>query len=394
LSAVTPEIEEGDPFRPAWWLPGGDLQTVWGRLARERRRVALRRELLETPDGDELVLDHADFPLDAGPSFHSAPASTRRSLAADGPAGVPRLLVLHGLEGSSYSVYVQGILEAAARHGLRGTALNFRSCARDPADLDRMLPNRRPRLYHSGETEDLDFVARTLAARDPEAPLLAVGVSLGGNVLLKWLGESAGRTAVAAAAALSTPYDLAASARHLETRRGRAYVGNFLSTLRRKAIDAAGRFPEAAERMNLPRVLRARTFREFDDAATAPLHGFAGADDYYRRSSSLFFLPRITTPTLCVSAEDDPFLGAESLARARSAASSSVAFHVTERGGHIGFVGGINPWRPVYWAEELAVGWLMRKAGGRTKKEPGSGVSAPPARESRKPAAAREREAQ
>jgi uncharacterized protein len=333
--------------------------------------VALRRELLETPDGDELVLDHVD-----------------------GLEGSPRLLVLHGLEGSSYSVYVQGILEAAARRGLRGTALNFRSCARDPEDLDRMLPNRRPRLYHSGETEDLDFVARTLAARDPAVPLLAVGVSLGGNVLLKWLGESAGRTAVAAAAALSTPYDLAASARHLETRRGHVYVGNFLSTLRRKAIDAAGRFPEAAARIDLPRTLRARTFREFDDAATAPLHGFAGADDYYRKSSSLFFLPRITTPTLCVSAEDDPFLGAESLARARNAASSSVEFHVTERGGHIGFVGGIRPWRPVYWAEELAVGWLTRKAGGRAKKEPGSGISAPPAREFRKPAAARDREAQ
>jgi uncharacterized protein len=368
---VTPDIEEGAPFRPAWWLPGGDLQTVWGRLARGRRRVTLRRELLETPDGDELVLDHTD-----------------------GAKEAPRLLVLHGLEGSSYSVYVQGILEAAARRGLRGTALNFRSCARDPEDLDRMLPNRRPRFYHSGETEDLDFVARTLAARDPDVPLLAVGVSLGGNVLLKWLGESAGRTAVAAAAALSTPYDLAASARHLENRRGRLYVGNFLSTLRRKAIDTAGRFPEAAARLDIPRVLRARTFREFDDAATAPLHGFAGADDYYRKSSSLFFLPRITTPTLCVSAEDDPFLGAESLARARNAASSSVEFHVTQRGGHIGFVGGIRPWRPVYWAEELAVGWLTRMAGGQTKKEPGSGVSAPPARESRKPAAARGGEAQ
>jgi predicted alpha/beta-fold hydrolase len=376
LSAVEPEIEGGLPFRAAWWLPGGDLQTVWGRFARGRRRVPFRRERLETPDGDELVLDHVD--LDH----------------ADGQNGAPRLLVLHGLEGSSYSVYVQGILEAAARRGLRGTALNFRSCARDPSDLDRMLPNRRPRLYHSGETEDLDFVVRTLAARDPETPLLAAGISLGGNVLLKWLGEKSGPTAVAAAAALSTPYDLAASARHLENPRGRFYVGNFLSTLRRKAIDTAGRFPEAAARIDLPATLRARTFYEFDDAATAPLHDFAGAEDYYRRSSSLSFLSRIATPTLCVSAEDDPFLVKKSLAEARDAASSAVEFRVTARGGHIGFVGGTRPWRPEYWAEELAVAWLARYAGTRTKKEPGSGVSAPPARESRKPAAARGSEAQ
>jgi predicted alpha/beta-fold hydrolase len=312
--------------------------------------VALRRERLETPDGDELVLDHVD-----------------------GPAGAPRVLVLHGLEGSSYSVYVQGILEAALRRGFRGTALNFRSCARDPSDLDRMLPNRRPRLYHSGETEDLDFVATTLAARDPGAPLLVVGVSLGGNVLLKWLGERSGPVPVVAAAALSAPYDLAASARHLESPRGRIYVGSFLATLRRKAIDAAGRFAEAAARIDVPRVLRARTFHEFDDAATAPLHGFAGADDYYRRSSSLFFLPRIVTPTLCVSAEDDPFLRPESLERARAAASTSLEFRVTARGGHIGFVAGARPWRPEYWAEDFAVEWLSSKAEGRTKKEPGSG---------------------
>jgi predicted alpha/beta-fold hydrolase len=350
LSAAPLPDRERVSFRPAWWLPGGDLQTLWGRVARGRRRVAFRRERLETPDGDELVLDHLE-----------------------GPVGSPRILVLHGLEGSSYSVYVQGILEAARRRGFRGTALNFRSCARDPSDLDRMLPNRQPRLYHSGETEDLDFVAATLAARDPEAPLLAVGVSLGGNVLLKWLGEKSGETPVTAAVALSAPYDLAASARHLEGPRGRFYVSSFLATLRRKAIDSAERFPEAAARIDVPRVLRARTFHEFDDAATAPLHGFAGADDYYRRSSSLFFLPRIVTRTLCVSAADDPFLRRESLERARAAAPASLEFLVTAHGGHIGFVAGTRPWRPEYWAEDLAVEWLASEARDQTKNEPGSG---------------------
>ena len=369
----TTDREEGTPFRPAWWLPGGDLQTLWGRVARGRRRVAFRRERLETPDGDELVLDHVDGAADESFSRDPALASLGPGLDAAFPRRAPRLLVLHGLEGSSYSVYVQGILEAALRRGFRGTALNFRSCARDPGDLDRMLLNRRPRLYHSGETEDLDFVATTLAARDPDAPLLAVGVSLGGNVLLKWLGERSGKTPVAAAAALSTPYDLSASARHLESPRGRVYVGSFLATLRRKAIDAAGRFPEAAERIDVPRVHRARTFYEFDDAATAPLHGFAGAEDYYRRSSSLYFLPRIVTPTLCVSAEDDPFLRPESLNRARASASTSLDFRVTARGGHIGFVGGTRPWRPEYWAEEFAVEWLASKASGARKKSRGAG---------------------
>ena len=348
-------------FRPAWWLPGAHLQTLWGRLARPRSLVPLRREVLETPDGDELLLDHTEGTEEASSSGAALP---RRG----------RLLVLHGLEGSSNSVYVQGLLAAGRRLGLRGTVLNFRSCARDPADLSRMLPNRRARLYHSGETEDLDFVARTLAAREPGVPLAAVGVSLGGNVLLKWLGEHPGQTAVAAAAALSAPFDLAASARHLETPIGRVYVRSFVATLAPKARGVAARFPEAAAGMDLARAERARSFWEFDEAATAPLHGFAGADDYYRRSSSLGFLPKIATPTLCISAADDPFLPAETFARARAVASPSVEFLLVPRGGHIGFVSGAAPWRAVYWAEALAAAWLARRLeAGEGKEKPGSG---------------------
>jgi predicted alpha/beta-fold hydrolase len=329
-------------FRPAGWLPGPHAQTVWGRLARSRRQIAMRRETLSTPDGDELLIDHVE-----------------------GPEGSPRVIVLHGLEGSSYSVYVQGLLLEIGRRRWRGAALNFRSCARDPVDLARMLPNRRPRLYHSGDTEDLDFLARTLAAREPGVPLLAVGVSLGGNVLLKWLGETRERAPVAAAVAISTPYDLAASARHLESAVGRVYTAAFLATLKKKAEDAARRFPEAAGRIDLPRTRTARTFREFDDAANAPLHGFSGADDYYRRSSSLGYLGSVARPTLCLSAEDDPFLPREALARARAAAPPGVEFVVTSRGGHIGFVAGASPWRPRYWAEAFAVEWLEGKSNRR-----------------------------
>jgi uncharacterized protein len=327
------ESEDVDPdFQAAWWLPGPHLQTAWGSAVRSRRQVLFVRERLETPDGDELVLDHVE-----------------------GTAASPRLLVLHGLEGSSYSVYVQGLLAAAARRGWRGTAVNFRSCARDPARLSRMLPNRRPRLYHSGETADLDFVVRTLSAREPRTPLFAAGASLGGNVLLKWLGENPGQRMVRAAAAVSTPYDLAAGSRHLETRIGRFYVASFLKTMRAKAFDVVARFPETAARMDLERVARSRTFREFDSAATAPLHGFTGADDYYERSSSIHFVGAVRTPTFCLSAEDDPFLPGFVLSRARAAASSAVTFHATRRGGHIGFVSRSGP---RYWAEDRVVGWL------------------------------------
>ena len=327
----------GRVFRPAWWLPGAHAQTLGGRFARRRGLLPLERERLETPDGDELLVDWVA-----------------------GPPGAPVLVVLHGLEGSSFSVYAQGLLRLARRRGYRGAALNFRSCARDPRRLSRMLPNRRPRLYHSGETQDLDFLLRSIAAREPDAEIAAVGVSLGGNVLLKWLGEHPGQRLVRRAASISVPYDLAAGARKLETGVGRLYTASLLSTLRVKALDTARRFPEAAGAMDVPRVERARTFREFDDAATAPLHAFAGVDDYYARSSSLRYLSEIETPTLCVSARDDPFLPAETVEDARRAASPAVRFAVSEQGGHVGFVEGVLPWRPRSWAEELLEEALFR----------------------------------
>ncbi len=328
-------------FSPAWFLPNPHLQTIWGRLARPRRLVNLRREVITTPDGDELVLDHLDAPV------------------CDARA---RFVLMHGLEGSSYSVYMQGLLAAIARVGFAATAINFRSCARDPQHLGRMLLNRRPRFYHSGETGDFDFVVRTLRAREPEVALLACGASLGGNVLLKWLGQNPRQTDVAAAATMSVPYDLAAGSAHLERGLGRFYVAQFLRTLKPKARALVERFPETRTVIDLAAVLRARTFREFDDAATGPLHGFSGADDYYARSSSIRFLDRVATPALCISAEDDPFLPREALARARELASDAIELHITPRGGHTGFIGGALPWSCQYWAEELIVQWLARHA--------------------------------
>ncbi|MEO8429967.1 MAG: alpha/beta fold hydrolase [Acidobacteriota bacterium] len=330
-----------EEFRPAWWLPGPHLQTVWGTLTRRRRGgLDYRRERLPTPDGDEIWIDHVD-----------------------GPEGAPRLVVLHGLEGSSYSVYVQGLLETARARGWRGAAVNFRSCARDPNRLGRWVPNLRPRLYHSGETSDFGHVVSHLAAADPGSPLVAAGASLGGNVLLKWLGENPGQTLVRAAATLSVPYDLGAGARYMERGLGPHYLARFLSTLRAKAEDLAARFPEAARRLDLPRARAAKTFTAFDDAATAPLHGFTGAGDYYARSSSIGFVSQIRTPTLCVSSEDDPFLPRSVLDEVRERASPAVQLRRTSRGGHIGFVGGGAG--PRFWAERAAVDWLAGRLEGR-----------------------------
>src|SRR5579872_2979356 len=161
-------------FVPAWWIRVAHAQTIWGRLTRPRRTVALRRHILRTPDDDDLVVDFLD-------------------------GSRLRIVLLHGLEGSSNSVYIQGLLSVIARHGFAAAAMNFRSCARDPRRLSQMIMNRRPRLYHSGETEDFDFLVRSLPS---DLPLAAIGVSLGGNVVLKWLGEHPDQTRIKAAAAM------------------------------------------------------------------------------------------------------------------------------------------------------------------------------------------------
>jgi predicted alpha/beta-fold hydrolase len=322
------------PDRAPWWARGAHQQTAWGRIGRSTSLVELEREVLTTPDDDDLVLDHLN-----------------------GPATSPRVLILHGLEGSSQAVYAQGMAHGAAKAGLRVTVMNFRSCARDPAN-GGLVPNRRPRLYHSGETSDLDFVVETLAKREPRTPLLAVGVSLGGNVLLKWLGEKGARSHIQAAAAISVPFDLGAASRHLEKGLARFYVSRFLKTLKRKALDVMTRFPRETEHMDPDRIRFAETFFAFDEYATAPLHGFVSAADYYRRSSSLRFLSEIEVPTLCINSADDPFLPAEALARAKEAASEDVTMSVLPWGGHAGFAYGAWPWRARYWAEEEVVRWL------------------------------------
>jgi predicted alpha/beta-fold hydrolase len=262
----------------------------------------------------------------------------------DAPAGAPRLLILHGLEGTVRSHYAGGLLHEAQRRGWAADLLIFRSCGDEP--------NRALRLYHSGETSDLDFVVRGLIASDPARPLLIVGVSLGGNVLLKWLGEQGARTPrqLVSAAAVSVPFDLARGSRYLDRGFSRLYQAHFLRSLRRKALEKSARFPEA---IRPDVVLRPRTLYEFDDLVTAPVHGFRDADDYYSRSSSLPYLARIRVRTLLLSARDDPFLPAAVLDEVREIAreNPSLQAEFVEHGGHVGFISGSLPWRPLYYAE-------------------------------------------
>ena len=269
----------------------------------------------------------------------------------DAPPGRPRLLILHGLEGTVRSHYAIGLLHEAQRRGWAADLLIFRSCGDEP--------NRVLRLYHSGETSDLDFVVRRLVADDPARALLIAGISLGGNVLLKWLGEQgdAAPRQLLGAAAVSVPFDLARGSRHLDRGFSRVYQAHFLRSLRRKALEKSTRFPEA---IRAEVVLRPRTLYDFDDLVTAPVHGFRDADDYYTRSSSLPYLARIRVRTLLLSARDDPFLPSEVLDEVRDVARANPSLHpeFVERGGHVGFIAGSLPWRPFYYAEWRAAEFL------------------------------------
>jgi predicted alpha/beta-fold hydrolase len=315
-------------YRPAWWIPGAHAQTLWGKFFRPRPPVPLRIERWNTPDGDFVDIHRLE-----------------------GPPNSPRLLFLHGLEGTIRSHYVAGFFGEAQRRGWSADLLIFRGCGDEP--------NRAPRFYHSGETSDLAMALERIHAEHPKAPIVLAGVSLGGNVLLKFLGEqgSAVSDRVVAAAAISVPFDLERGARFISNGFSRIYDRHFLRTLRQKALAKLARYPGLfdADELN-----RAENIYEFDDAVTAPVHGFKDAHDYYSRSSSLGFLDRVAVPTLLLSAIDDPFLPADVLDQVRGVArkNSHLDLEFTAHGGHVGFVGGRNPWRPFYYAEWRACEYL------------------------------------
>jgi predicted alpha/beta-fold hydrolase len=294
--------------------------------------VRFERERLELADGDFLDLD---WVKDAD----GIPAR------GDGPL----VVVLHGLEGCAQSGYALEMYRALFRVGLDAVGMNFRSCSGEA--------NRLPRMYHSGDTGDLTHVLDLLAGRLGSRPTGAVGFSLGGNVLLKYLGEQKKNTPIRAAAAISVPFDLGAGADHLERGFGKVYRYYLVRRLMRK-VRAKVHLLDGV--LNLERASAARTFREFDDAVTAVLHGFEDADDYYRRSSSRQFVPRVSIPTLIVHAEDDPFLPPGTIRQDPVQANPHLTLRITPRGGHVGFVSG-SPRSPVFWAEREAGRFLAAR---------------------------------
>jgi uncharacterized protein len=315
-------------YRPAWWVPGAHAQTMWGKFFRRRESQGAAVQRWETPDGDFLDVHR----LNADP-------------------GAPRLLLLHGLEGTIRSHYVTGFFGEAKRRGWGADLLIFRGCGDEP--------NRAPRFYHSGETGDLAFVLDRILSEYSGSPILLAGVSLGGNVLLKFLGERADRLEprVRGAAAVSVPFDLEKGARHIATGFARIYDRHFLRTLRAKATAKLAVYPDLFDSAQLA---AARSIFDFDDAVTAPVHGFQDAHDYYTRSSSLRWLGRIQCPTFLLSAIDDPFLPASVLEEVRGIAreNASLNLEFTDHGGHAGFVQGRWPWRPDYYAEWRACEFL------------------------------------
>jgi predicted alpha/beta-fold hydrolase len=295
----------GAPF----WLPGGHAQTIFPVLMRSPA-VTYRRERVETPDGDFWLFD---WLVDVTPR------------AADTPV----VVLFHGLEGGSGSHHSLTLMVRLRALGWRGVVPHFRGCGGEP--------NRLPRAYHSGDHAEIAAMLAAIRVRvDPVAPVFAVGVSLGGSALLNWLGRAGAMAAntIAAAAAVSTPLDLMASGISIDKGFNRlAYAQSFLRTLKPKAIAMERRFPGL---IDVKRIARAKTMWEFDDAVTAPLHGFSGTADYWTRASSKPWLRDIALPTLVLNAKNDPFVPGASLPGAHEA-SKSVTLLQPNDGGHGGF---------------------------------------------------------
>jgi hypothetical protein len=298
------------PYAAPWWLPGGNLQTIYASLLASAGDLRYRRERWTAPDGDFIDIDRIA-----------------------GAARAPLVVLFHGLEGGSRSHYALALMRTLAGRGWRGAVAHFRGCS---GEL-----NRLPRAYHSGDSAEIGWVLRRFQSEALGAPLYAVGVSLGGNALLKWLGEQGGEacTVVAAAAAISAPLDLMAAGDALGRGFNLLYTRAFLATLRRKSTAKLAQHPGLYDR---GAVLRARTLREFDNAVTAPLHGFRDTDDYWTRSSSKPWLSRVRVPTLLINARNDPFLPAHALPSPPEV-SAAVQCEFPDEGGHAGFVTGMFP---------------------------------------------------
>jgi predicted alpha/beta-fold hydrolase len=319
-------------YRAPWWLPGGHLQTLYGPLF-GGSRVDWKRERWDTPDGDFIDVDRVP-----------------------GPADAPLVALFHGLEGGSSSFYAGALALELARRAWRCAVPHFRGCSGEP--------NRLPRAYHMGDADEIGWILRRLRSEFSGAPLFAMGVSLGGNALLKWLGADVrAKEVLAAAAAVSAPIDVMAAGDALGRGFNLVYTRAFLSTMKKKGEQKIERFPGLFDGKAMR---RARTLREFDDIVTAPLHGFRDTDDYWTRASAKPLLGRIEVPTLLLNSRNDPFLPAAALPRPDQV-SMQVHCDFPDEGGHAGFVSGPFPgnlgWMPRRVAAFFAEAMAGRKTG-------------------------------
>ncbi len=316
------------PFRPAWWLPGGHLQTLWPVFFRRRRLPGLYRERLELPDGDFLDLDWTN----------------------GAPEGAPVVVLLHGLEGGRGSHYLPGLATGLRKLGMEGVLMYLRGCSGEP--------NRSARRYSGGSSDDLGTVIEHIREARPGAPLAAVGYSLGGNILLKWLGEMGDHSPLAGAVAVSPPFQLDQAAARLERGLSRIYRRHLLGSLKRAMAEKACQRPDAPP-VPVGTLARLRSFRAFDDAVTAPLHGYHGVADYYARASCRPYLGEIRSPTLILHSTDDPFTTSDAVPSLEEL-SPQVELELYARGGHVGFLAGRWPGRPRYWLDQRILAYLQQ----------------------------------
>ncbi|MES2204048.1 MAG: hydrolase [Pseudomonadota bacterium] len=304
-------------FKPAWWLPGGHLQTLWPNLRKRKIFLNTVRERLILPDNDFVDLDWVQG-INSGPI----------------------VILMHGLEGSIKSSYVRGILCALKKNGFRAVLMNFRGCSGEH--------NHTSKAYHAGETSDFDFVVKTLHKRYPLEKIAAIGFSLGGNVLLKYLGETQDNNLLSCAVAVSVPFLLNRSADRMQTGFSIVYQKKLLALLRKKIVD---KNKLLSLPIDIDTIQNIKNFWQFDTEVTAKLYGFKNAEEYYQRSSSAYYLSSIKIPTLIIHASNDPFLYADAIPP-RTALPSCVQFVLSKSGGHVGFVSGAIPGRARYWLEE------------------------------------------
>lgn len=317
-------------FRPAWWLGNPHAQTIWAATVRRAPDVELEEEILDTPDGDFVQLHH----------LASRP-------------GQPRVVFIHGLSGSHRSPYILAMLAQLKVLGWNATVMELRSAG------SRL--NRLPRLYHGGQSDDLQHVMATLHGRSGGVePLHVVGFSLGGNLAIKWLGEQGDAALAASVVAVSPPFDLAVSAPTSDAALGGLYKRNFLRLLLPRVWQKIQQHPGC---LDPAAVRRVRSIVEFDDAVTAPLHGFSSGQHYYETASCTHYIEQVRRPLLVMLGGDDPMIPATSVPRAVLETHPMITAVLPPHGGHLGFLEGRLPWRPGFWAEDRAVEWLQAREG-------------------------------